>query len=69
MLFNQNPKQKAELVRIRDDLKESLAKNVMRNNQIYKQKEITEVNIPPPDDLPTQYLIKLEKPTILTMEN
>ena len=32
MLFNMNPKQKAELVRVQDELKQSLAKNVMRNN-------------------------------------
>jgi len=32
MLFNQNPKQKAELIKVRDELKQSLAKNVMRNN-------------------------------------
>ena len=63
-------------MRVQDELKQSLAKNVMRNNEIYKQKgilivnsEIAEVNIPPPDDLPQQYIVRLERPASLIMEN
>jgi hypothetical protein len=37
-LLNQNIKQKNELIKVQDELRQNLAKNVMRNNEIYKQK-------------------------------
>lgn len=57
-------------------MKESLNKNLMRNKEIYKQKgncwgkaEIREIDIPPPDDLPQEYRLTLQKPQNLVMEN
>lgn len=37
--------------------------------QIFKQPEIKEEQIPPPEDIPKEWIVKLVQPPNLTMEN
>ena len=69
MLFNENKTQKIELVRSQEELSLSLQKNIARNNEIYKQPEIKEENIPPQEDFPQEWVVKLNMPAGLVMEN
>ena len=69
MLFNENKAQKTELMRSQDQIGMSLQKNIARNTEIYKQQEIKEENIPPPQDFPQEWIVKLSMPASLIMEN
>lgn len=68
-LFSENKAQKTELIRAQEEISANLQKNIERNNQIYKQPEIKEENIPPPEEFPQEWLVKLVIPPNLIMEN
>lgn len=68
-LFNVNKQQKKELVQMQSEIQQSLSKNLERNAQIFKQVEMKEEAIPPPDDMPKEYIVKLIPPPNLHMEN
>lgn len=68
-LFNMNKQQKKDLAQLQKELQESLKKNLERNAQIFKQQEIKEEQIPPPEDIPKEWVVKLIPPPNLSMEN
>lgn len=64
-----NKKQKKDLVQMQTELQQSLKKNLERNLQIFKQPEIKEEQIPPPEEIPKEWVVKLVLPPNLLMEN
>ena len=68
-LFSQNKAQKTEFLGLQEELALNLQKNLARNKEIYKQPEIKEEAIPPNEDFPPEWVVKLVLPPNLVMEN
>lgn len=54
---------------MQSEIQSSLSRNLERNAQIFKQAEIKEDAIPPPEDMPKEWIAKLIIPPNLHMEN
>lgn len=67
-LLNQRPDQKKELLNIKPFLESSLAKNIERNDQIYKKPEPSEEKLPVPFETPKEYIITPKEPDQIALE-